>query len=188
MSDDQLVQVLAHPLRDRVLFEYQGEPTSPARVARRLGRPVNLISYHTRMLVRHGCLTLVRTERRRGALEHFYRSTVPTWVTDDEWAGAPEPLRRALVRGTLRRLEEEAREAAVSGGFDGRDAVVVRSLFRLDDEGIAAVSDVLQHAYHEVERIAEARGGRGRVIELALLSFALADQDQRRQTGSSASA
>jgi hypothetical protein len=188
MSDD-LVQVLAHPLRDRVLFEYQGEPTSPARVARRLGRPVNLISYHTGMLVRHGCVALVRTERRRGALEHFYRSTVPTWITNDEWAGVPESLRRALVRGTLRRLEEEAREAAVAGGFDGRDAVLVRALFELDDEGIAAVCDVLQHAYHEVERIAEQRAGSHgrRLVELALLSFALDDQDQRRQTGSSAS-
>ena len=193
---DPLAQVLAHPLREQVLFEYQGEPTTPARVARRLDRPVNLISYHTRVLADHGCLALVRTERRRGAIEHFYRSTIAPWITDRDWHDVPRSLRRALVSATLRWLDEETREAAVNGGFDGRDAVLVRALFELDDEGIAAVGDVLQHAYHEVERIAEERAG-GRLFEVALLSFArdgarlperrAGAQDQRRQTGSSAS-
>jgi len=194
---DPLAQVLAHPLREQVLFEYHGEPTTPARVARRLDRPVNLISYHTRVLAEHGCLALVRTERRRGATEHFYRSTIAPWITDGDWHDVPRSLRRALVSATLRWLDHETHEAAVNGGFDGRDAVLVRALFELDDEGIAAVGDVLQRAYHEVERIAEQRAG-GRVFEVALLSFGRDDarlpsprrsepQDQRRQTGSSAS-
>jgi hypothetical protein len=174
---DKLAQVLAHPLRNRVLFEYQGEPTSPARVATRLGRPVNLVSYHTRMLVEHGCVALVRTDSRRGALEHFYCSTLPPWITDREWDRIPASLRRALVRGTLHRLDEEAREAALRGGFDGRHAVLVRGLLELDDESLAAVGDVLQRAYHEVERIAEqSRGRTGRhLTEVALLSFARDD-------------
>src|SRR3954463_12997504 len=110
---DRLAQVLAHPLRDRVLFEYQGKPTSPARVARRLGRPVNLISYHTGVLLEHGCLALVRTERRRGALQHFYRSNIDQIVADDDWEAVPASLRRALVLATLRALDQEAREAVL---------------------------------------------------------------------------
>src|SRR5689334_12719729 len=117
---DRLSQVLAHPLRDRVLFEYQGEPATPAQVARRIGRPVNLISYHTRVLADHGCVVLVRTSRRRGAVEHYYRSAVEPWIADEDWDRVPAPLRRALVRGTLRKLDEEARTAALTGGFDGR--------------------------------------------------------------------
>jgi DNA-binding transcriptional ArsR family regulator len=69
-------RLLAHPLRDRLLFEYQGDPTSPSKVARRLGESVSLVSYHTDVLARNGCLELVRTERRRGAIEHFYRAIV----------------------------------------------------------------------------------------------------------------
>jgi hypothetical protein len=175
---EPLVHVLAHPLRDRVLFEYQGEPTSPARVARRIRRPVNLVSYHTRVLVRHGCLALVRTERRQGALEHFYRSTVGQLVSDDDWAGVPTPLQRVLALGTVRILDEEAREAAASGGFDGPRAVLIRKLLRLDDDGIAAVSHVLQRAFDEVERIASESGSRpgARRAEVALLAFERADE------------
>jgi hypothetical protein len=184
---DKLARVLAHPLRQRVLFEYQSEPTTPARIARRLGRPVNLISYHTRVLVEHGCLAPVRTQRRHGALEHVYRSTVERVVEDDHWAAAPAPLRRALVLGTLRTLEDDAREAARVGGFDASGTVLARTLVELDDEGVRAVSEVLRRAYDEIERIVDAgRDGPGlRSIEVALLAFESADQAQRRQTGSS---
>jgi hypothetical protein len=167
---DRLAQVLAHPLRDRVLFEYQGEPTSPARVARRLDRPVNLISYHTGVLVEHGCLTLVRTERRRGALEHFYRSTIGQVVSDDDWVAAPTPLRRALALATLRALDAEAREAVLTGGFDAQAAAHARRMIEVDDAGARAVSDVLRRANDEIERIAGASPGPRR-IEVALLAF-----------------
>ena len=169
---DRLSQVLAHPLRDRVLFEYQGEPATPAQVARRVGRPVNLISYHTRVLAEHGCVVLVRTERRRGALAHYYRSAVAPWIADDAWDRVPAPLRRALVRGTLSKLDEEARTAALQGAFDG-NAVLIRALFELDEAGAGEVSDVLRRAFEEIERIAVARRGRPGVrhVEVALLEF-----------------
>jgi hypothetical protein len=170
---DKLAQALAHPLRQRLLFEYQPEPTTPARVAQRLGRPVNLISYHTRVLVQHGCLAPVRTQRRRGAIEHFYRSAVGQVVEDDHWEDSPIPLRRALVLGTLRALEDEARDAALIGGFDAQGAVLARALVELDDEGIRAVSGVLRRAYDEIERIVDAQRGRPglRDVEVALMAF-----------------
>jgi hypothetical protein len=187
---DRLAQVLAHPLRDRVLFEYQGEPTSPARVARRLGRPVNLISYHTGVLVQHGCLTLVRTERRRGALEHFYRSAIGQIVADDAWEAAPPPLRRALALATLRTIDDEAREAVLTGGFDAQGAALARWVIEVDDEDRRAVSDVLRRARDEIERIVDPSRGRSGLqnFEVALLAFERstgAGQAQRRQTGSS---
>ncbi len=178
---DRLAQVLAHPLRDRVLFEYQGEPTTPGHVARRLGRPVNLVSYHTRVLAEHGCLVLVRTERRRGAVEHFYRSAVAQRIADDEWEGVPAPLRRSLVLGTLRALGEEAREAALEGGFDARHAQLMRVVLELDDEGFAAASRVLRDAFFELDRIAAERRGRPgrRPVEVGLLAFAQAGEPPR---------
>jgi hypothetical protein len=170
---DKLARMLAHPLRQRLLFEYQCEPTTPARIAQRLDRPVNLISYHTRVLAAHGCLTPVRTERRRGALEHFYRSTVGHIVEDDHWEESPTAMRRALVLGTLRALEEEARDAALVGGFDAQGMVLARAPVELDDEGIRAVSGVLRRTYDEIQRIVDERRGQPglRGVEVALLAF-----------------
>jgi predicted ArsR family transcriptional regulator len=172
---DPLARIHAHPLRDHVLFEYQGDPASPSEVARRLGQPVNLVSYHTAVLVRHGCLELVRTERRRGATAHYYRSTVAQAIDDDDWVRVPAPLRRALTLGTLRVVADEAHAAALAGAFDARRAHLTRSHLTLDDEGIEAASRVLLAAFDELAQIArESRMRRSdahSVYEVAILAF-----------------
>src|SRR3954471_12700053 len=99
----RVAPLLAHPLRDRVLYEYQHEPTLPSEVARRIGRPLNLVSYHTRVLLRHGCLELVRVERRRGAPTHFYRAVVDQFLEDEEWVSLSVTRRRNLALSTLAR-------------------------------------------------------------------------------------
>src|ERR1700754_125573 len=99
--DTHLARVIAHPLRLRLIHEYTVGESSPSRAAAALGERVNLVSYHTGVLLRAGCLELVGTKRRRGATEHFYRATVPGVILDDEWALLPASLRRQLARRTL---------------------------------------------------------------------------------------
>src|SRR5215203_4374442 len=86
-------RALANPLRARLLFEYQREAISPSRLASRLGKPLNLVSYHTKVLVELGCIALARTQRRRGAIEHFYRAVALPLLEDDAWEQLPLGLR-----------------------------------------------------------------------------------------------
>jgi hypothetical protein len=59
------------------------------------------VGYHVRVLRELGCIELVRTARRRGAIEHFYRAVERPYLTDREW----KPLSRVVVKfsdgGTL---------------------------------------------------------------------------------------
>lgn len=66
-----------HPLRMRILrlLIDREEPASPNDMARRLGEPLGNVAYHVRILAEGGMVELVRTEQRRGALEHYYRPT-----------------------------------------------------------------------------------------------------------------
>jgi len=152
---DDVARLLAHPLRQRLLFEYD-RPTSPSKAARRLGEPVNLVSYHTGVLRRRGWIELVRTERRRGATEHVYRSTGPPDIEDRDWARLSLRVRRAIVLGTLGATAEEARTAALAGGFDEGTAHLSRSLLDLDEQGVAEVAATLRGAIDEMARIAAA--------------------------------
>src|SRR5688572_11778110 len=113
MSDD-VARLLAHPLRQRLLFEYD-QPTSPSKAADRLQEPVNVVSYHTNVLRKYGWIELVRTERRRGATEHFYRSTGPPDIEDADWARLSLRTRHAVVLGTLSATAGEAKAAAFRG-------------------------------------------------------------------------
>src|SRR4051794_11203408 len=110
-------RVLSHPLRLRLLFEYR-EPVNPAAIARRTGLPLNVVSYHTRVLARDRCVELVHTERRRGAVTHFYRASVEPLIEDAQWHATSLPLRRKLALHALALAIEDARRAARAGGFD----------------------------------------------------------------------
>src|SRR3954451_15008353 len=74
-SEARVAKALAHPLRARILQRLGERVASPADLAAELGAPLGVVSYHVRMLSNYDCVELVRTEPRRGALQHFYRAT-----------------------------------------------------------------------------------------------------------------
>src|ERR1043166_4271590 len=72
--DEALLRAISHPLRHRLLGMLDGRVASPNQLARELEWPLGRVSYHIRLLSDLGAIELVRTEPRRGALEHFYRA------------------------------------------------------------------------------------------------------------------
>lgn len=76
VPEAQWAKALSHPLRGRILQRLAERTASPGDVAAELGVPLGVVSYHVRMLRDYGMVELVRTEPRRGALQHFYRATV----------------------------------------------------------------------------------------------------------------
>jgi DNA-binding transcriptional ArsR family regulator len=173
---DELARMLTNPLRALVLSEYQARPTSPSKVALRLDASVSLVSYHTDVLLRHSFIELVRTARRRGATEHFYRSILPPVIEDDDWARLPHSVRRALTLNSLGVVSDESRRAGRSGGFDEARAHLSCSLLELDEAGLAAVSDLLRRTLAEVGEIQAACRARTSAdlepYELVMLHFA----------------
>jgi DNA-binding transcriptional ArsR family regulator len=160
--DERLAKALSHRLRVRVLqrLDEAGE-ASPKELAQALGEPVGNISYHVRILRELGCVELVRTEPRRGALAHFYRATVRPWLDDEQWAGLPADFRRVALSRTLSEIVERASTASREGGFDGPEAQVSRVMLTVDPEGLTEITALLDETLEAVRRIA-AESARGR--------------------------
>jgi DNA-binding transcriptional ArsR family regulator len=157
-----------------VLFKYSEGATSPSDVAAALREPLNVISYHTRVLADAGCIELVRMERRRGATKRYYRATLTSEIGDDAWATVPAGLRRALVRLTMDASHREAADALTRGGMDDASAHVSRSFLALDAQGRRELAALLARtltAAREIEAAARARGGPDEPHELVVLSF-----------------
>jgi len=87
---------------------------SPSELADALGEPLGNVSYHVRVPRQLDCLELVRTEPRRGALEHFYRATVCPWLSEEQWAGLPPAFRQKTVASTLAEIAK--RRSRLMGG------------------------------------------------------------------------
>src|ERR1700742_4757228 len=100
----RIEKALAHPLRARILQRLGERVASPGDLALELGAPLGVVSYHVRMLRDYDCVELVRTEPRRGALQHFYRATARPTLDEDQWKTLPSSLRKELAGETIQEV------------------------------------------------------------------------------------
>jgi DNA-binding transcriptional ArsR family regulator len=81
-SHNALLAVLGNPLRRRILRRMRDEEMiSPRQMANEFCLPISTVAYHVRVLAEVGAVALVEVEPVRGAIKHFYRSSV-----EEPWA------------------------------------------------------------------------------------------------------
>jgi DNA-binding transcriptional ArsR family regulator len=79
-----LLAALMHPVRRQILRAMEaGKAASPRDLAAELGKSLDNIAYHMRVLAECGAMKLVRTEEVAGTTKHVYRlSASPVWVRE----------------------------------------------------------------------------------------------------------
>jgi hypothetical protein len=84
-AEDALVFLLQHPLRKQLLRLYveAAGARSPKELTIPVNKPVSRVGYHVRILATYGAVVLVKTQPRRGSIEHFYKAT--SLVDDVPW-------------------------------------------------------------------------------------------------------
>ena len=111
----QLAKALAHPLRVRILTSLHKGISSPNQLSQELGEPLGNVSYHVKTLLEYDCVELVKTEPRRGAVEHFYRATERAFFSDSDWAKIPASARKGISGAILETIGQDATEALIAG-------------------------------------------------------------------------
>jgi predicted transcriptional regulator len=79
--DPRLAKALSNAVRARALDLIVEGTKSPKVIAAELGLDLRGVAYHVRVLKKLGCIELVGTQPRRGAVEHVYRAA--DWVLKD---------------------------------------------------------------------------------------------------------
>ena len=179
--DVRLAKALSHPLRQRLLVAYTEGEASPSDLAEQYGERLGDVAYHTKRLREEGMIELVRQERRRGAIKHFYRAIVRYQVEDEDWRGLPHALRRGMAAQVLATIWGDAAEAAAGGALDADDVHVSRTVLELDREAWDALSKRLRMLVDEALALEAATRERSAAggddpgagpSELAILHFA----------------
>ena len=150
--EHRTLKALSHPLRLRILEELHAGVASPSELAQHLGQPLHNVSYHVRALARLEMIELVRTEPRRGALEHFYRAIDRAMVSDEEWGNLPIPMRRGFLGLVLGNIARDLR-AAGGPAFDAETSHLSRSPMILDRGGWDEVAELLEDTLERIEQI-----------------------------------
>ncbi len=175
----QLAKALAHPLRVKILTSLHKGVSSPNQLSQELDEPLGNVSYHVKTLLEYDCVELVKTEPRRGAVEHFYRATERTFFSDSDWEKIPASARKGITGSVLETVGQDATEALVAGTIDARtDSHVSRTPLTLDDQGwsdvTALLADTLEKALQIQEEAATRHSGdksEAITTKLAILHF-----------------
>jgi DNA-binding transcriptional ArsR family regulator len=173
-SEARIAKALAHPLRARILQRLGERVASPGDLANELGAPLGVVSYHVRMLRDYDCVELVRTEPRRGALQHFYRATARPQLDEEQWRALPSGLRRELAGETIGQLVQDLAGAADAGTLDDPEVVLSRTPLELDERGWRKLNRLLSRTLEQALQIASESAGREGAVfgsELAILHF-----------------
>jgi Bacterial regulatory protein, arsR family len=84
--DERIAYIIKHPYRVDALAILNERTASVAEIAEIMGVPANKLEHHIRDLHEAGCIEIVRSERRRGAYEHYYCASLRPNISDEAWA------------------------------------------------------------------------------------------------------
>jgi DNA-binding transcriptional ArsR family regulator len=157
----QLAKALAHPLRVRILTSLHKGVSSPNQLSQELGEPLGNVSYHVKTLLEYDCVELVKTEPRRGAVEHFYRATERAFFSASDWEKIPASARKGISGSILETVGQDATEALMAGSIDARsDSHISRTPLALDDQGWTAVTVLLAETLNRALEIQDESAAR----------------------------
>jgi len=146
LLDQRLVRSLGHPLRVEILGRLTEEVLSPKELAERLPWPLSHVSYHVRMLEENDAIELVRQERRRGAIEHFFRATSKSFIGSPDWRRVPKLFLGLVGGASLMSFAEKAVAAARAGHLGHHRGGFVWMPIVVDERGREEVAEFREGA------------------------------------------
>lgn len=161
--DQRFVKALAHELRVEILGILTERTASPNELAAMLEEGLSQVSYHVTVLKDYELITLIKTEPRRGAVEHYYRATSSTLLPAAQWRGINGGLRTAIGAGLASELFDDLADAVEASKLTEADTHIGRLPLVLDAEGWENVRASAELVTKEVEK--EQRASAARVAK-----------------------
>jgi hypothetical protein len=161
---ETICAVLKHPLRVRILEVLNEGPRSPSQFVEEglipkehfttYQQALSLASYHFRELEKEGCLEVIESIPRRGAVEHVYRGLARVFFDDAEFEATAAEDRRELSRISLQGLIARADRAVWEETFDARaDRHLTWMPMQLDERGWEEMIAALASTFGELSQI-----------------------------------
>jgi DNA-binding transcriptional ArsR family regulator len=156
LVDPRLAKALSHPMRARILTILNEQVASPNEIAQMIDERLPNVSYHVRALQELGCIELVDTAQRRGAIEHYYRALTRPFFSDKDWKRLPRSGRQAITDVGLQMIWNDTSEAIKKETFEKRaDRHLSRAALEVDEQGWTEITTLLRETLSQAEGIAD---------------------------------
>jgi DNA-binding transcriptional ArsR family regulator len=148
------VKSLAHELRAEILAILNERMASPNELAKELDEGLSQVSYHVKVLKDYGVIRLVKTEPRRGAVEHYYRATSRAYLTDRDWHELPRSVRDAMSADLFQMILDDVIASLEGEVFDERsDRHMSWTPMMVDDQGWKQVNGIIDGALKQILKV-----------------------------------
>jgi DNA-binding transcriptional ArsR family regulator len=176
-NDARIAKALSHPVRMRVLIALSEAVASPNELSKQLEESLGVVSYHVKQLEELDCIELVKTEQRRGAIEHYYRATTRP-IFDEGWDQLPREARTQISSAVLSEIWRDVGRSLMAGSFDREpERHLSRTPLVLDRKGWDALNARLEAlCYWALDQQAKAagriaKGAESMTSELVMMSY-----------------
>jgi hypothetical protein len=135
-ANSSIAAIVTHPLRSRCWTVLAERVASPNELKDILAASLGDVSYHVGVLKKLGVIELVRTEPRRGAVEHYYRAIQRPSIEEDEYAAMSMEDREGFDRRIAQLAFADVSTAFEQGTFCERaNHAMIRVPTEVDDAG-----------------------------------------------------
>ncbi len=152
--DQKLVKALAHPLRVEILMILNERMASPNELSKELDEGLSQVSYHVKVLKDFDCIEMVKTEPRRGAVEHYYRATSRAFLADRDWKHLPDSIKPGVSASVFESMVEDVVGSMQTGTFNKRDDVHMSwTPGVVDEQGWNESTDLVNETLEKIMKI-----------------------------------
>ncbi|HEY7950636.1 MAG TPA: winged helix-turn-helix domain-containing protein [Solirubrobacterales bacterium] len=152
--DQKLVKALAHPLRVEILMILNERMASPNELSKELEEGLSQVSYHVKVLKDFDCIEMVKTEPRRGAVEHYYRATSRAFLADRDWKHLPDSIKPGVSASVFESMVADVVGSMQTGKFNKRDDVHMSwTPGVIDEQGWDESTDLVNETLEKIMKI-----------------------------------
>ena len=105
LSSSKELKLLGNENAYAILNMLRKQEYSGIGIAKEKGMDCGLASYYLRKLEKHGLIEIVRTEKRRGATEKFYRATAENFLIHTDIGKTPDEVTMSLSNAYLDNIQ-----------------------------------------------------------------------------------
>jgi DNA-binding transcriptional ArsR family regulator len=188
LKDLKQIKVFAHPLRARLVEAFADKARTAKQVAEIIGQNPTKLYHHVEALERVGLIKLVKTQKKRGTLEKYYRTVAKRFSVDSsifkmkgknkELLGDFRAMFANMLDNTMREINESISGKLISPGKEERQATLARKRIRTTADNIERIHKKIQKLLEDFAAADDKTGDLD--YALTLVFYPLAKKKKRR--------
>jgi DNA-binding transcriptional ArsR family regulator len=182
------VKAFAHPLRLRLLEAFSDKARTAKQAAELLRQQPTKLYHHVEALERVGLIKLVKTQKKRGTLEKYYRTVANQFAVDSrlfrlkgqgkEALGEFQAMCAAMLDNTITEVNQSIRQRLIKQGKRECEAIMARTHVRTTQSKIGQLKRKIRKLLKD---FSAAKQDRGEVeYGLTVVFYPVASQKKKR--------